>query len=116
MLGVQPVADEMFAGSGFALRDFVFVMREGEVDAAGVDVDGFPEIFHGHGGAFDVPAGTSATDGRVPEMLAGFGGFPERKIAGAFLFVAVVVDAGAGLDAGEIDFGKLAVVGKFSKI
>src|SRR5712671_1587925 len=113
MLSVQPVADEVFAGGGFALRDFVFVMREGEIDAAGVDVDGFAEIFHGHGGAFDVPAGTSAADRRVPEMLAGLGRFPEGEIAGALFFVAVVVDAGAGLDSGEIDFRELAVVGKF---
>src|SRR5713101_4385373 len=28
MLGVEPVADEGFAGGGFALRDFVFVVRE----------------------------------------------------------------------------------------
>src|SRR5713101_3794026 len=113
MLGVEPVADEVFAGGGFTLRDFVFVMREGEVDAAGVDVDRFAEIFHGHGGAFDVPAGAAAADGRVPKMLAGFGSFPEGEIAGALFFVAVVVDAGAGLDAGYIDFGELAVVGKF---
>src|SRR3981081_1049020 len=33
MLGVQPVADEMFAGGGFALGDFVFVMWKGEIDA-----------------------------------------------------------------------------------
>src|SRR6266436_2296875 len=44
MLGVQPVADEMFASGGFTLRDFVFVMREGEVDAAGMDVNRFAEI------------------------------------------------------------------------
>src|SRR5712671_6112792 len=114
MLGVQPVADEMFAGGGFALGDFVFVMGEGEVDAAGMDVDGFAEVLHGHGGAFDMPAGTAAADGRVPKMLARLGRFPEREIASAFFFVAVVVDAGTGLDAGDIDFGKLAVIRKFS--
>src|SRR5712691_3412154 len=103
MLGVQPVADEMLAGGGFALRDFVFMVRESEVDAAGVNIERFAQIFHGHGGALDVPAGAAAADGRVPEMLAGLGSFPEREIAGAFFFVAVVVDAGAGLNAADVD-------------
>src|SRR5260370_11693881 len=88
-------------------------MGKGEVDAAGVDVDRFAEILHGHGGAFDMPAGAAAADGRVPEMLAGFGSFPEGEIASAFLFVAVDVDARAGLDAGDVDLGELAVVGEF---
>jgi hypothetical protein len=39
---------------------------------------------------------------------------PEGEIAGAFFFVAVDIDACAGLDAGDVDLGELAVVGKFS--
>src|SRR5882762_1312101 len=113
MLGVHTVADEMFSGGGFALGDFVFVMGEGEIDAAGVDVDCFAEILHGHGGALDVPAGAAAANGRVPEMFAGLGSFPEGEIAGTFLFVAVVIHAGAGLDAAYVNFGELAIVGKF---
>jgi hypothetical protein len=45
MLGVEPVADKVFASGGFALRDFVFVMGKGEIDAASVDVNCFTEIF-----------------------------------------------------------------------
>src|SRR5712691_10262982 len=113
MLGVEPITDKVLSRGGFALRDFVFVMGKGEVDAASVNVDRLTEILHGHRGALDVPAGAAATDGCVPEMLAGFGSFPEGKIAGAFFFVAVDIDAGAGLDAGDIDLGELAVVGEF---
>ena len=47
---------------------------------------------------------------RFPEMLAGLGRFPESEIARAFFFVAVHVHARAGLDAGDVDLGELAVV------
>ena len=90
VLGVQPEAHEGFAGGGSACGDFVFVVREGQVDAAGVDVQRFAEIFHGHGGALDVPAGTAGADARLPEMFAGFGRFPESEIAGVVFFVAIV--------------------------
>src|SRR5205823_6791978 len=68
MLGVEPVARERLARGGFALGNFVLVMREGEVDAAGVNVECFAEIFHGHGRALDVPARTAGADGGFPEM------------------------------------------------
>src|SRR2546427_8035763 len=113
MLRVQPVAREGFSGGRFALRDFVLVMREGEVDSAGVNVERFAEIFHGHRGAFDMPAGTARADGGLPEMFAGFRRLPECKIARAFLFVAVVVHARARLNARQIDLRQLAVIGKF---
>jgi hypothetical protein len=87
-------------------------MRKRQVDAAGVNVQRLAEILHGHGGAFDVPAGAAGPDGSFPEMLAGLGRFPEREVARALFFVAVVVDAGAGLDAGQVDLGKFAVVRK----
>src|SRR2546429_427024 len=112
MLGVEPVARERLARGGFALGNFVLVMREGEVDAAGVNVECFAEIFHGHGRALDVPARTAGADGGFPEMVAGLRRFPERKVSRTFFFVAVVVDARAGLNAGEIDFGEFSIVWK----
>ena len=36
---MQPVADEALAGRGLGLRDLVFMVREDEVDATGVDVE-----------------------------------------------------------------------------
>src|SRR5215472_5914641 len=112
MLGVEPVARERLARGGFALGNFVLVMRKGEVYAAGVNVERFTEIFHGHGGALYVPARTAGADGGFPEMLARFRRFPKRKVPRTFFLVAVIVDARAGLNAGEIDFGEFSVVRK----
>ena len=113
MFGVQPEFHEGLAGGRFALRDFVFVVREGEVHAAGVNVQRVAQIFHGHGGTFDMPAGAAGADARLPEMFAGLGGFPQREIAGVVLLVSVGIHARAGFDAAQIDLGKLAVIGKF---
>src|SRR2546430_7524234 len=88
-------------------------MREGEVDAAGMNVQRFAEIFHGHCRTFDVPTGTARADLRFPEMFAGLWRLPESKVARAFFFVTVVVDPRTGLNTGQIDFGKLSVSGKF---
>ena len=54
----------------------VYVPRKGEVNAAGVNIQRVAQIFHGHGGAFDVPAGTPRPDARFPEMFARLGRFP----------------------------------------
>ena len=113
VLGVEPDFDEGFSGGALALGDFVFVVGEGEVHAAGVNVERLAEVAHGHGGAFDVPAGTAGADTGFPEMLAGLGSFPESEVAGVGLFVAVHVNAGAGLDAGHVNFREFAVIGKF---
>src|SRR5689334_24378363 len=45
MLGVQPIAREGLARGGFTLRNFVFVMRKREIDAASVNIQRFAEIF-----------------------------------------------------------------------
>ncbi len=103
MLGVQPVTRKRLAGGGFALRNFVFVMWECQVDSAGVNIERLAKIFHGHGGAFDVPAGTAGTDRSLPEMLARLRRFPEREVAGAFFFVTIVIHARAGLDTADVD-------------
>src|SRR5438128_7355364 len=76
MLGVKPVARKRLASSALTLRDFVFVMRESEIDAAGMNVQGFTEIFHGHGRTFDVPARAARADFRFPKMFTGFRRFP----------------------------------------
>src|SRR5439155_4114351 len=80
---------------------------------AGMDVQGFSQIFHGHRGTFDVPSGAPATYGCVPEMFAGFWGFPESKIASAFFFIPVDINASTGLYSSDVNFGKLSVVGEF---
>src|SRR5580704_13782100 len=102
MLRVHPVVDELLASGAFALGDLVFVMRKRQIDAAGVNVDGLAEKFHGHRGTFDVPAWSSGTDGCLPKMLAGLGRFPQREIARALFFVAVVVHARSGLNPAHV--------------
>ncbi len=46
---VEPVAGEGVARGGFGLGDFVFVVGEGEVSAAHVDVDAVAEAIADHG-------------------------------------------------------------------
>ena len=70
------------AGKGLAavrtggLRDFVFVVREHQVDAARVDVDGVAQVRRRHRRAFDVPARTAASPRAVPAGQLGRRGFP----------------------------------------
>jgi len=57
---VDPEARELAAGGPFALGDLVLVVREDQVDAAGVDVDRrLAEQPQRHRRTFDVPARTS---------------------------------------------------------
>ena len=46
MFEVDPVANKLFSSRAFALRDFIFVMRKHQVDAAGMNVESFAEILH----------------------------------------------------------------------
>ena len=113
---VHPVPGEEGARGGFGLGDLVFVMREHEVFAAGVEVEGVAEEAGGHGGALDVPAGAAGAEGGVPGVFAGavgggFDGLPEGEVAGGILFV-VDVDARAVFHTVEVALGELAVGGK----
>src|SRR5216110_1911444 len=113
MFGMQPVAYERLAGCAFALRDFVFMVWKCQVDPASMDIQSLAEIFHGHRGTLDVPSGTPAADRGLPEVLSRFRRFPQRKIPRALFFVTIVVDTRARLNAREIDFRELSVLGKF---
>ena len=77
---VGPVADHRLGVAAFALGDFVFVVREHEVEAAAVDVERFAEQLLAHGRAFDVPAGPAVAPGAVPRRLARLGRFPEGEV------------------------------------
>src|ERR1043166_3495976 len=102
-------------GRAFTLRDLVLVVREDEVYAAGVDVEGLAEILHGHRGALDVPAGAALAERRLPGRLVRLLlCLPEREVARVLLLVLVGVHAlaGAGDVAREVDLRELAVVGE----
>src|SRR5215471_19490352 len=88
-------------------------MREDEILASGVKVKTLAQFFHRHDGAFEMPAGASRADCRIPRGFARLGGFPDREITGAVFVVLVYVDAGAVQHAAEIFFGKLAIPGEF---
>ena len=79
------------ACGGYALRYLALVVREDEVHAAAVYVEGRTEVFGAHGGALGMPAGEAVAPGRGPPhdvLRRGF--FPQGEVAGeAFLLLAV---------------------------
>ena len=78
---VQPEAGEYLAAMGTgALGDFVLVVRELQIDAAGVDVDGFSQVGFTHRRAFDMPARAADTPGRVPARQIRRGRLPEYEV------------------------------------
>src|ERR1700688_1395845 len=81
--------------------------------AASVKIETLAKLLHRHHRALDVPARASTPDPAVPRGLAGFGGLPEREIAGTVFLVFVNIDARAVFHSGKIFFRKLAVLGKF---
>ena len=107
---MQPEFHERLAGGGFALRDLVLVMGKDQIAAAGVDVERFAQVLHRHGGALDVPAGPPGAEGRLPERLAFFRGFPKHEIAGIGLVVFIRVHASARAHAGKINLSQLTVM------
>jgi len=113
VLGVQPHSDERLSRGCLALRDFILVVREGEIDSAGVNIERVAEVLHRHGRAFNVPAGPAGADARLPEVLARLRRFPERKIPRVFFIVLIDVHARASLNAGQIDLRELPVIGEF---
>ena len=92
VLVVHPVVHEFLAGCGFTLGYFVFVVGEHVVDSAAVDVEGFAQVFHAHGRAFDVPAWPAFAQLGLPEHVAVFRRpcFPKRKVLGFFFGVFVL--------------------------
>jgi hypothetical protein len=72
---VQEVVDPLLVPVvGLRLRQLVLVVRELEVEAPGVDVNGVPNQIAGHGGALNVPPGPALAPGGPPERLPAFVG------------------------------------------
>jgi hypothetical protein len=80
------------AGGRLALGDLVLVMREDQVDAAGVDVERRPEVGHAHRRAFDVPARPARSDRRCPSSARRAWALPEGEVADVVLAVLVGLD------------------------
>ena len=113
---MNPIAHKGLSRGALALRDLVFVMRENQVHAAAMNVKGFAQVLHAHGGAFDVPSGASRANLRFPEILALFFRFPEDEIARVFLVVLVRVDARSRLRAAEVGLAEPAVAGEVAML
>ncbi len=71
--------------------DFIFVVREKQVDAAGVEIDGLAEMLFAHRAALDVPAGAPRSPRAVPGIGAVLGlvRFPQRKVCRVFFLVGI---------------------------
>ena len=65
------------------LRLFIFVVREAQIDATTVNIEGFTQVAVGHRRAFEVPTWTSPPPGRIPRSGYGFLWFcclPQGKV------------------------------------
>ena len=76
---VQPVPAETIA-RGLALRAFVLVVRENQIQTTTMDIELRTEEGLGHSGAFEVPARTSAAPRRRPRGLSLLGRLPQREV------------------------------------
>jgi hypothetical protein len=94
-----------------ALGHLVLVVREGQVDAAGVDVDGLAQRLVDHRRALDVPARTARAPGAVPLGLVLLGRLPQHEV-GRVALVGRDLDAGAGDHLVQVAARQLAVVGE----
>ncbi len=113
VLVVEPRLHERLPRRGLRLRDLVLVVREDEVHAAGVEVDGLAEVTHRQSGALEVPAWPSLAEPRLPEDVAvrGVPGLPEREVLDVLLVVLVRrhAPARACLQVREVEVAELPV-------
>jgi hypothetical protein len=109
---VQPVPRERVAGAG-RLGDLVLVVREHQVEPAGVQVELLAEVVDRHRRALDVPARPAGSPRRRPGRLPGLGGLPEREVERVALGAGVPVRDGllAGPQRVGVLAGQRAVVG-----
>src|SRR5581483_380151 len=88
---MDEAADEGTAGRALGLRDLVLVMDRNMIHAAGMDIDGFAEVFHRHRRTFDVPSGVSASPRTVPlHQVMRLVEHPQCEVVGAFLVGRVI--------------------------
>lgn len=58
---MHPVMCKFLVISGFALGNFILVMREDQIFTAGMDINLFTKILLGHDRAFNMPARTAVS-------------------------------------------------------
>src|SRR5579875_1424183 len=67
------------------LGNLAGVMRECKVGTAAMNIELRPQVLHGHGAAFDMPAGATGPPGTGPRRFARRLGLPEHEIKRIFL-------------------------------
>ena len=92
---MHPVVRERGVERRFRLRALVLVVRETQVRAAAMDVEGQMKILLGHGRAFDVPTRTAFAPRRRPARLAWLRRLPKREIERIALAVFKALPIGA---------------------
>ncbi|MNZ84549.1 hypothetical protein D3C78_1033110 [compost metagenome] len=83
--GVHPGIGIELARGRLALGNLVLVVREHQVRAAAMNVEGFTQAAGGHHRALDVPTGTTCSPRRFPARLARLGALPEDEVQRIFL-------------------------------
>ena len=109
VLGMDPEARERLAGGALRLGDLVLVVRELQVHASGVNVEGLAQVLHRHGRALQVPAGPPRAERALPRRLSLAAGLPEHEVARIVLAVLVGVHARADENAPRFQPRQLAV-------
>ena len=109
---MHPVIRKRSTVAAFTLGNFVFVMRENQILTAAVNVNRFAEVASDHGGAFNVPAGSSLAPRGLPIRLAGLRILPESKVHRLF-FQLPDIDSGSRFEILKRLMRKLAVFMEF---
>ena len=110
---MHPAADHLVPGDRVGLGPLVFVVREPEVDPAGVHVDVLAQVVQGHRGALGVPAREPGAPRCGPGQLAPGGRSLPQCPVGMEPLLRIHLAAGpvAGPQVGEPVPGQLAVAG-----
>ena len=112
---VHPIFGEFYAIGCLTLCDLIFMMREDQIFATGMDIDLIAQIMLCHNRALDMPARTSVAPWRLPVWLTILFWFPEHKVKVIFLFVSDYLDASvSGFQIVQIFMRKFAIVSKLA--
>src|SRR5438445_2984505 len=91
MLRVEPHPREWLVVRRLGLRDLVLMVREHQVYAAAMDIEGVAQVALAHRRALDVPARPPAPEWRIPSsstlVISSLRLLPQRKVADRLLVI-----------------------------
>src|SRR5579872_7102356 len=88
------------------------MMREHQIDAAGMYIERRAEELNRHHRALDMPPRPPRSDHRIPRWFTRLRSLPQRKIASIILLVLIHLNPRARNHTAEIVMRKLPVPGK----